>query len=206
VYLAQLPGLLAHYRPEGDLAWQRAAPRTLSGNPSAPRFVWRWPHVARPPAGGLVVFDFEARRLHGWKIAGTAFGRGTVDGPLWDPLRRRAQGLVRGAGGRRWVSSFHGGDAATGRLVSPAFRLDRPRLSLRVAGGRDPERLAVRLRVDGRVVRLATGADTERFRSVVWDVRPWRGRDAVLEAVDEATGGWGHLQLDEVWLVPRVRN
>lgn len=199
-YLAQLPGLTTHFRPELDLAWLRAAPRTLSGNPSAPRYVWRRPRPARPPAGGRVVFDFEARRLDGWTRQGTAFGRGTVDGLLWDPRRRRAQGLVGGAGGRRWVSSFHGGDAPTGKLASPPFRLDRPVLQLRVGGGRDLARLVVRLRVGGKVVRRVTGHNSEQFRRVTWDVRPWRGRDAVLEAVDAASGGWGHLQLDEVWL------
>jgi len=199
-YLAQLPGLTTYYRPELDLAWRSAAPRTLSGNPAAPRFVWRLRRPARPPAGGRVVFDFESRRLDGWTRQGAAFGRGPVDGPLWDPLRRRAQGLVGGAGGRRWLSSFHGGDGSTGKLTSPPFRLDRAVLQLRVGGGRDRVRLVVRLRVDGKVVHRATGHNSEQFRRVTWDVRPWRGRDAVLEVVDSATGGWGHLQLDEVWL------
>jgi len=199
-YLAQLPGLTTHFRPELDLTWLGAAPRTLSGNPSAPRFVWRRPRPARPPPGGRVVFDFEARGLDGWTREGTAFGRGTVDGLLWDPHRRRAQGLVGGAGGRRWVSSFHGGDASTGKIASPPFRLDRPELHLRVGGGRDLARLVVRLRVGGRVVRRATGHNSEQFRPVTWDVRAWRGRDAVLEVVDAASGSWGHLQVDEVWL------
>ncbi len=202
-YLAQLPGLTTHFRLEMDLAWLRAAPRTLSGNPSAPRFVWRRPRPARPPAGARVVFDFEARGLDGWTREGTAFGGGTVDGPLWDPRRRRAQGFVSAAGGRRWVSSFHGGDAATGTLVSPPFRLDLPTLRFRVGGGRDRTRLVVRLRVKGQVVRRATAHNSERFRPVTWDVRPWLGRDAVLEAVDASSGAWGHLQLDEVWLLSR---
>jgi hypothetical protein len=201
-YLAQIPGLTTYFRPEVDLAWLRAAPRTLSGNPSAPRFVWRRPRPARPPAGSRVVFDFEAHGLDGWKREGTAFGRDAVVGPLWDPLRRRAQGLVGGAGGRRWLSSFHGGDVATGKVTSPSFRLDRPVLRLRVGGGSDRTRLGVHLRVDGQVVRSATGHNSEQFRPVIWDVRPWQGRDAVLEVVDATSGPWGHLQLDEVWLGP----
>jgi len=202
-YVAQLPGLTTYFRPELDLAWLRAAPRTLSGNPSAPRYLWRKPRPARPPAGGRVVFDFEGRGLDGWTREGTAFGRGTVDGLLWDPRRRRAQGLVGDAGGRRWVSSFHGGDVATGKLRSPSFQLNRPILRFRVGGGRDPARLVVRLRVNGQVVRRATGHNSERFRPVTWDVRPWLGRSAVLEAVDASTDPWGHLQLDEVWLLAR---
>lgn len=200
-YAAQLPGLTTYFRPESDLAGRRSAPRTLSGNPSAPRYVWRRRTPARPPAGGRVVFNFESPGFGGWNQSGSAFGPGPVDGLLWDPLRRRAQGLVGGAGGRRWVSSFHGGDAPTGRLTSPAFRLDRPVLQLRVGGGRDPERLVVRLRVGDEVVRRATGRNSDQFHTVRWDVKPWQGKEAVLEAVDNATGGWGHLQLDEVWLL-----
>ncbi len=199
-YLSQLPGLTTFYRPELDLAWRRAAPRTLSGNPAAPRFLWRRPVPARPPAGGRVVFDFESRQHRGWTVQGNAFGRGPVDGPLWDPRRRLAQGLIGGAGGRRWLSSFHGGDAARGKLTSPSFPLDRPVMRMRIGGGRDPKLLVVRLRVDGKIVRSTTGHNSEQFREVVWDVRPWQGRNAVLELVDEATGAWGHLQLDEVFL------
>jgi len=109
---------------------------------------------------------------------------------------------VAGAGGRRWLSSFHGGDAATGRLRSPLFRLDRPSLWLRVGGGRDAAKLRVSLLVKGRAVATATGELSEQFRTVRWDVRANQGEEAELEVVDEATGSWGHLQLDEVWLIP----
>ena len=152
-------------------------------------------------ADDILIADFEGDSYGDWKVEGTAFGRSSVDGLLWDPRGRRAQGLVSGVGGRRWVSSFHGGDAATGRLVSPSFELNRTHLWLRVAGGRDPKRLVVRLRVDGQVARLATGTNSERLRTVRWDVRRWKGRRATLEVVDSATGPWGHLLLDEVWLV-----
>jgi hypothetical protein len=202
-YAAQLPGLARRYRLEWDLAWDGASPRTREGNPAAPRYLWRRPRPARPPAGGRVVFDFERTDHGAWEVRGTAFGRGPVSGLLWDPRRRRAQGLVAGAGGRRWVSSFHGGDAATGRLRSPPFVLDRPTLRLRVGGGRQPDRLRVQLEVNGQVVRQATGPGSERFQTVRWDVRPWLGQRARLVARDRASGGWGHLQLDEVWLVPR---
>ena len=202
-YAAQLPGLISRYRPTGDLTWLRAVPRTYTGNAVAPRYVWQWPRGATPPSGGRVVFDFETPRPAWWApTEGTAFGPGPVDGLLWDVRRRRPQGLVGGMGGKRWISSFHGGDAATGRLVTKPFAIDRPRLQVRVGGGRDPERLAVRLKVAGKVVRQATGHNSEQFRVVRWDVRPWLGQQAVLEVVDQATGGWGHIQVDEVWLVP----
>ncbi len=200
-YSAQLPGLVSRYRPELDLAWLGAAPRTMSGNPAAPRFVWRLPRRAEPPPGGRVLFDFESPDHGPWRRQGAAFGKGPVDGPLWDFRRNRAQGLVAGAGGRRWVSSFHGGDIATGKLISPRFRLDRPWLQMLLGGGANARLLQVRLRVGGKVVLWATGKNSEQFHQVRWNVRRWQGRLAVLELVDEAVGSWGHIQLDEVWLV-----
>ncbi|MDY0001075.1 MAG: hypothetical protein RBU30_07265 [Polyangia bacterium] len=198
----QVPGLTSYYRLERDLIWDRASPGSRTGNPAAPRYLWVRMARARPPAGARVVFDFEEGGLAGWTVTGTAFGQGPVSGLLWDPRRRQAQGLVAGAGGRRWLSSFHGGDAATGSLVSPAFLLDRPSLWLRVGGGRDQEKLRVSLVVEGARVASATGDQSERFRTVTWDVRAHQGKEARLEVEDEATGSWGHLQLDEVWLVP----
>ncbi len=201
-YLSQVPGLLRSYRLEWNLGWDGAAPRTYEGNPSAPRYLWRRPRDPKPPAGGRVVFDFERPDLTGWDVMGKAFGHRSVDGLLWDPKRRRAQGLVAGAGGRRWLSSFHGGDAATGQARSPVFVLDRPMLRLRVGGGRQLGHLEVRLLIGKKVVKRATGNNSERFRTVRWNVAAFRGQRARLEVVDQATGGWGHLQLDDVWLVP----
>jgi hypothetical protein len=201
-YTAQLPGLWGAYRLEGDLAWDGAVAPTLAGNPSAAR--WRWRRIAEPrrPAGARVVFDLEGRDHAGWEVEGEAWGRGPVDGVLWDPVRRRPQGLVSGAAGRRWASSFHGGDAAVGRLRSPPFVIDRPTLTLRVGGGRAAEPLEVRLVVDGQVTHRATGTNREVLAEVRWDVRGLLGRTARLEAVDAATGPWGHLMFDEVLLVP----
>jgi levanbiose-producing levanase len=44
--------------------------------------------------------------------------------------------------------------------------------------------------------------DSERFRDVTIDVSNLVGATAQLRIVDEATGAWGHLDVDEVWLVP----
>ena len=60
----------------------------------------------------------------------------------------------------------------------------------------------MRLLVDGRVVHSATGRNQERLRTVRWDVSPFHGHPARLEIVDQATSSWGHIQVDEVWLVP----
>ena len=77
-------------------------------------------------------------------------------------------------------------------------------MQLRVGGGRDPERLRVSLLVDGKRVRSATGHGFEVLGRREWDIAPLRGQSAHLEIVDQATGDWGHLMVDEVvqWQPP----
>lgn len=55
---------------------------------------------------------------------------------------------------------------------------------------------AVNLKVDGVVVRTATGADSERLHWESWDVADYIGQNAQLEIVDQNTAGWGHLNVD----------
>ena len=99
-----------------------------------------------------------------------------------------------------YISSFHPktGDAATGTFRSPPFPLIGDQLTVRIAGGHDLQHEAVELIVDGNVVASATGRNTEIFTRTSWDISRYRGKQAVLQARDEATAGWGHIMLDEV--------
>jgi sucrose-6-phosphate hydrolase SacC (GH32 family) len=54
------------------------------------------------------------------------------------------------------------------------------------------------LLIDGKVVRSATGWKTDRLAPASWDVSRWMGQAARLQVVDEATGDWGHLNVDRI--------
>ena len=56
---------------------------------------------------------------------------------------------------------------------------------------------AVNLLVDDRVVRSATGANSERLDWTAWDVRDLAGKTARLQIVDRNRGGWGHVLADQ---------
>jgi hypothetical protein len=43
---------------------------------------------------------------------------------------------------------------------------------------------------------------SERFRDVTVDVSGLKGAAVELHLVDAASGAWGHLNVDEVWLLP----
>jgi len=150
-------------------------------------------------AEDIVIADFEGPDYGAWKTTGTAFGPGPAQGTLPNQM------AVEGFHGHGLVNSFYGGDIATGTLTSPRFTLARPYLRFLIGGGKDLEKTCLNLLVDGRVVRRATGPNdkpggSERLEPGFWDVSEFAGRPAVIEIVDRATGGWGHLNVDDLIL------
>jgi hypothetical protein len=92
------------------------------------------------------------------------------------------------------------GDAPIGRLRSKTFPLTGNRISFRIGGGSDLARLYLALYTSSDGVRRlrATGTGTDAMSTVVWDVAPWTGQNVYLEITDEASGPWGHINVDEI--------
>jgi sucrose-6-phosphate hydrolase SacC (GH32 family) len=148
-------------------------------------------------AEDIIIAEFEASDYGSWKTTGEAFGPGPAHGAL--PGQMEVGGFV----GKGLVSSFYGGDASTGTLTSPEFKVERPYIKFLIGGGKDPQKTCMNLLVDGKIVRSATGPNdrpggTEALTAASWDVREFAGRLAVIEIVDQATGGWGHINVDEI--------
>jgi sucrose-6-phosphate hydrolase SacC (GH32 family) len=155
-----------------------------------------------PPRPDVVLADFEGDDYGAWRATGTAFGPGPAHGTL--PNQQPVSGFL----GRGLVNSYRGGDAATGTLTSPEFTVERRFLNFLIGGGRHPGQCCVNLLVDGKVVRSATGsattpADDEHLSWHTWDVGDLAGRKARIEIVDSHTGGWGHINIDQVTLSDR---
>ena len=51
--------------------------------------------------------------------------------------------------------------------------------------------------VNGQVVRSATGQNDELLNWVSWDVRQFQGQTAQIEILDENSGGFCHINVDE---------
>jgi hypothetical protein len=138
----------------------------------------------------LLFEDFE----HGygsWQVEGEAFGKEPAHGTL--PNQQTVSGFL----GRGLVNSFLQGDGSTGRLVSKPFRIERRFVRFLIGGGRSPN-TQLRLVVEGQTVRSASGQDNERLEPVLWDVSELEGRTAHFEIVDQESGGWGHINVDQI--------
>ena len=145
----------------------------------------------------IVVADFEDDSYGTWKITGEAFGPGPARGALPGQMQ------VEGFKGKGLIDSFFKGDASTGTLTSPEFKIQRKFIGFLIGGGKSEEKLSLNLLVDGKVVRQATGPNdkaggSEILSSESWDVSEFAGQNAVIQIVDRATEGWGHINVDHI--------
>lgn len=148
-------------------------------------------------ADDILLADFEGDTYGAWTATGDAFGAGPARGTL------PGQMAVAGFAGQGLVNTFRNGDGSTGTLESPEFTVQRPFITFLVGGGKDAEKTALHLVVDGAVVRRATGPNdqpggSETLELDSWDVSEFVGRKAMIRIVDAATGGWGHVNVDQI--------
>src|SRR5437899_3690250 len=134
--------------------------------------------------------DFE-QGYGRWKVEGDAFGTEPAHGTL--PNQQTVSGFL----GQGLVNTYLRGDDTTGRLTSQRFTIERRFVRFLLGGGRHAE-TQIRLVLDGKVVRAASGKDLERLEPAVWDVSGFTGRTAHLEIVDNQKGGWGHINVDRI--------
>lgn len=146
--------------------------------------------------------NFEAQAFDGhWSVEGDAF----ADGPVDTTAVKYGQPLS-GYAGVRIASSFpkEGKEKLTGKLVSKPFRISRKYILFSIAGGKFPKSTCVNLKVDGEVVLSETGDASNTLRPVQWEVGKWSGQEAVLEIVDDQSGGWGFVHVDNIRFVEEI--
>ncbi len=135
--------------------------------------------------------DFDAKNFGQWEVKGKAFttpkaGTATNQNP------------VTGFLGAGLVNSFDPNDGAQGTLTSPEFTIKEKYLSFLIGGGNHPGACGANLKVDGKVVRSATGKHSEHLERVEWDVADLTDKTARLEIVDQHGADWGHVLLDDI--------
>jgi len=140
----------------------------------------------------IVLNDFEGSNYGDWKTKGEAFGTGPAKGTLPE------QNPVSGFFGKGLVNTYLGGDEPHGTLTSPPFSISRKFINFLIGGGNHIGQTCINLRIDGKVVRTAVGKSDEKLEWYFWKVQEFEGKTAQIEIVDRASGGWGHINIDQI--------
>lgn len=143
-------------------------------------------------ADDLTIGHFGTADYGDWTATGTAFKFGPVSDDLFPKLG------IENARDHQVVSSALDGDGPTGTLTSPAFRIKRKYISFLISGGDYERDTCFNLLVNGKIVRSATGWRSNRLMPQSWDVREFLGQKARVQMVDQASGDWGHINVDKV--------
>ena len=146
--------------------------------------------------GKVLNLDFETGTLRDWTATGSAFEKQPIHG---DTVAKRRADMKSSHQGDYWIGTFeNSGDEAQGTLTSSPFAVAHPYASFLVAGG-SGEKTRVEL-VDtksDKVIFKCPGYDHETLRPVVVDLRKFSGEQIYIRLVDEASGGWGHINFDD---------
>ena len=136
--------------------------------------------------------DFESG-YGKWTIHGEAFGKAPAAGTLDN------QNPVSGFNGKGLVNSFLGGsDQLTGKMISKPIEIKQEYICFLIGGGSFAKQTCMNLLIDGQIVHSAKGRNSERLDPGWWNVKKYIGKTAFIEIVDDATEGWGHINVDDI--------
>lgn len=149
--------------------------------------------------------DFESGNLANWTASGTAF---TTRQPTFGDNTAARGNVSCNKQGDYWIGTYENydgvngspgnvrGDGATGTLTSPSFTIQKRYITFLIGGGNHPGLTGVKLVCEGQDYPTASGADTESMAAVTFDAQALLGKSANLVIFDQATGGWGHINVD----------
>lgn len=153
---------------------------------------------------GPVHWSFEDGTLQGWHVVSGSFGK-LID----NHVNFTNRGTPYNDEGNWHLSTMNTPsdgwtDGYTGVIQSPEFQLSRPAISMLVGGGNDAnEYVAVCVAdpsaADGcHQVAKTQGPEDEIMQYRTLNLAAYIGQTVFIEIVDQSTGGWGHVTLDDV--------
>jgi sucrose-6-phosphate hydrolase SacC (GH32 family) len=148
--------------------------------------------LANCSAEDLAIGHFGSTNYGDWKLTGTAFRLGPASDGLLPKLE------IENNRDNHVASSEIEGDGPTGTLTSPEFKIARNYISFRIGGGDDEHDTCVNLLINGKIVKSATGWRSDRLVPASWDVSRFPSQIAQMQIVDQASGDWGHINVDYI--------
>lgn len=175
----------------------------LTGEPAAPVYVPdNWDRSAYTDTTDLPNHDFATGDLTGWITEGDAFQDDHVTDTefFWDTIYFNPSHKIPG-GYHLWgFNEQAGGDSLTGTLRSHNFVLGgNGKIDFLISGGRDIDRLYVALvrTSDGKELFKETATNYEEYQRKIWDASDYIGEELFIKVVDQSTGGFGHINVDD---------
>lgn len=160
-------------------------------------------------AVGGITLDFETGDLRGWTASGNAF----ESQPTYGDNSAARGNQPANQQGDFWIGTFERhprgatspgsaqGDRPQGTLTSQAFDIPGGTLSFLIGGGSSFEtrvELMIADPIEGSIRAFyASGSNTESMRRVTWDLARLNGQRGFLRIVDQASGPWGHINVDD---------
>ncbi|KRE69695.1 GH32 C-terminal domain-containing protein [Paenibacillus sp. Soil750] len=155
--------------------------------------------------GQLANHDFELGNLSGWNVKnGNAFTDGDVSpaSTFWNPPQSfNKQGTYH------YWGFNNGGDGQVGSMQSTNFLLGGDgQIDLLVGGGQDLNNLYVALvrASDNAILFKETGLNSEAYTRKNWNASAYIGTTCYIKIVDNAMGGFGHINVDDVNVPIRI--
>ena len=97
-------------------------------------------------------------------------------------------------------------DNNVSNLVTPAFDVKLDYVTFLISGGYFPGKACINLLVDDKIVRTATGRNSDYLEWVAFDVREFKGKEARIQVVDTTSSCFGYITVDCVCLSPDKKN
>lgn len=146
--------------------------------------------------------DFSEGNLNGWEvIEGNAFSDKSITdiSQFWGTINFNSSGKIPG---KYHYSGYSGlaGDKATGEMKTKNFVLGGDgKINFLCSGGYDIDNIYVALvrASDNKELLKISGVDYEEYQRIFWDASAYIGQELYIKVVDKATGGWGHINVDD---------
>jgi uncharacterized protein (DUF608 family) len=189
------------------LAWENIQSARLLDNPpvngSCPGASLFVPLAVRPGEEKTI------RLMFTWHVPKTELRYGQdregESGPAFrsGPSRGTASGqqAVSGFLGKGLVNTYDPmGDGQIGTLTSPEFEISKKYIQFLIGGGNHAGKTCMNLLINDKTVLTATGQNSEKLTLMTWEVAEWAGKKAKIQIVDQATGAWGHINIDHIMM------